>query len=886
MWLDNAPPQRRRLIPETIQTSAMDCGPAALKSLLAGFGIRVSYGRLREACQTDVDGTSIDTLEEIANHLGLEAQQIMLPADHVLLPAAEALPALTVVRLPNGLTHFVVIWRTHGRFVQVMDPGVGRRWLSQERLLQDLYLHEQAVAMDDWIEWASADGFCDPLRQRLRDLRIDAARIEQLLQSALENAHWRALAALDAAARMVASLVRNGGLTAGDEAAQMVMRFSAADAAARIPQAFWSVWADSDDAETLWFKGAVLVQALGPRRADAAEAPPPPELAAALSATEHSPERALWRLLKEDGFFSPLLLLAALFFAATGAVFEVFLLKGLLDIGRHLGEIEQRISAFEALFAFFMLMLLLELPIAATLIGLGRRLEIRLRMAFLKKIPRLGDRYFHSRLTSDMAERAYDIRILRTLPEVAVKFLRHVFTLVLTTAGIIWLSPASFGLAILAGATVLGVAFASQPLLREQDLRFRTHEAGLARFYLDALLGLVPIRTHAAARALRSEHESLLVNWFRTGMARTRVNVALVALGMFANTALAVWILFDYVAQAGEAGGALVLLYWILRLPMVGNEIAATAQQYPALRNRVLRLLEPLDAPEESEMWYAEQTSAAPASTKKSTAGARIEFDAVEVHAGGHTILQDISLRIAPGEHVAVVGPSGAGKSSLAGLLLGWHHPSSGTLRVDGRLLQGDTLHALRKRTAWVDPAVQIWNRSLHDNLYYGIPEGGGRPLENVVEQAGLAQIRAHLPADTVLGESGGLVSGGEGQRVRLGRAMLRPGTRLVILDEPFRGLDREQRRLLLERVCEHWREATLLFISHDVEDTRTFGRVLVVEEGRIREDDAPETLMQAESRYRALMEAEAAVRRGLWESAEWRRLWLEKGNLKPVALP
>jgi ABC-type bacteriocin/lantibiotic exporter with double-glycine peptidase domain len=116
----------RLFAPEVIQTSAMDCGPAALKSLLEGFGIPVSYGRLREACQTDVDGTSIDTLEEIAKQLGLDAEQVMLPADYLLLPEARALPALVVVYLPSGITHFVVLWRRYGALVQVMDPGSGR----------------------------------------------------------------------------------------------------------------------------------------------------------------------------------------------------------------------------------------------------------------------------------------------------------------------------------------------------------------------------------------------------------------------------------------------------------------------------------------------------------------------------------------------------------------------------------------------------------------------------------------------------------------------------------------------------------------------------------------------------------------------------------------
>jgi ABC-type bacteriocin/lantibiotic exporter with double-glycine peptidase domain len=80
--------RRRLLVPEVVQTSAMDCGPAALKCLLDGFGVQVSYGRLREACQTSVDGTSIDTLEDVAVQLGLDAEQIIVPVDHVLLPEA------------------------------------------------------------------------------------------------------------------------------------------------------------------------------------------------------------------------------------------------------------------------------------------------------------------------------------------------------------------------------------------------------------------------------------------------------------------------------------------------------------------------------------------------------------------------------------------------------------------------------------------------------------------------------------------------------------------------------------------------------------------------------------------------------------------------------
>lgn len=103
---------------EVVQTSNMDCRPAALKCLSEGSGVSASYGRLREACQTNVDGTSIDTMEDVARELGLDAEQIMIPVDHLLLPEMHVLPAIAVVRMPNGITHFVVIWRRLGSFLR------------------------------------------------------------------------------------------------------------------------------------------------------------------------------------------------------------------------------------------------------------------------------------------------------------------------------------------------------------------------------------------------------------------------------------------------------------------------------------------------------------------------------------------------------------------------------------------------------------------------------------------------------------------------------------------------------------------------------------------------------------------------------------------------
>jgi ABC-type bacteriocin/lantibiotic exporter with double-glycine peptidase domain len=929
--------RRRWLVPEVVQTSAMDCGPAALKCMLEGFGIPTSYGRLREACQTDVDGTSIDTIETIAAQLGLEAEQVMLPEDHLLLAESQALPAMVVVRNPNGSTHFVVVWRRHGRLVQVMDPGVGRRWMSGDELRAELYRHTMPVPAMAWREWAGSESFLSGLKRRMSDVGVAGGSVDELIDQARADEGWRGLAALDAATRMAESIARSGGVDRGGQSASVLKAFfsKAAQAAVIppegrttnteiIPANYWMARPAApgeDGEERVMMTGAVLMQARGRRDKDEVEAGAralSPELAAALEEKPSRPGLELFALLRRDGLMAPMALLAALLMAAGGIMIEAVLFQGLFNFSRHLNLPEQRMGAIAALVVFSLALLCLELPIAAGLLRAGRRLETRLRLGFLEKIPRLGDRYFQSRLISDMAERNHSAQSLRTLPALGGQFLRLGFELALTAVGVIWLNPSGAWVAATAAVIAVALPLATQSRLTERDLRVRSHNGALSRFYLDAMLGLVAVRTHGAEMSLRREHEGLLVEWMRASMGLLRVALTVEAVQALSGFGLAVWLLFDHLSRGGDAGSALLLVYWALNLPALGQEIALIAQQYPAQRNVTLRALEPLGAPEEgrgdgetgrrgdreterqsdNEVSLSPPLSVSPSPRLPVSPslpltvsnGIALGFENVSVLAGGHLILNEIDLEIEAGSHVAIVGSSGAGKSSFVGLLLGWHRAASGRVLVDGEELSGARLAQLRGETAWVDPAVQLWNRSLIDNLFYGNADCGLRMRDNLpncptsaIEMADLRRVLEKLPdgLQTGLGEGGALVSGGEGQRVRLGRAMLRRDARLVILDEPFRGLDREKRRELMERARELWSDATLLCVTHDVGETMSFERALVIEDGRIAEDGSPRALAaRPDSRYSQLLDAEDSVRAGLWAAAEWRRLRMDGGRV------
>jgi ABC-type bacteriocin/lantibiotic exporter with double-glycine peptidase domain len=892
------------LVPEVVQSSAMDCGPAALGSLLGGFGIPVSYGRLREACQTDVDGTSIDTLEDIAVALGLDAEQVVTPRDHLLRPEAEVLPAIGVVRLPNGVTHFVVVWSTFGPWVQIMDPGSGRVWVRRDKLLNQLYIHAMPVPADSWREWAATENFLGPLRARLRALGLEP---ETLLGPALADEGASTLACLDAATRMVHDLVEAGALLRGREAGRAIESlaneaklreladWSMPAQAWSIPQHYWSaapMSAGEDGELQVRLRGAVFVRCRG-RRAEtdtpevASTFELPPDLVTARNEQRTSPARTLAQMVVRDGWLTPMLVLGSLLIASAGLLIETALLRGLVELGVELDLVSERLVAWSALVAFAVSMLLLEGAVAGELLGIGRRLETRLRVAFLTKVPRLGARYFQSRLSSDMAERIHAMHGLRRLPELGAELVRSVCSLILTVIGIAWLDGGGALAAALAAVALLLATFTALPTLAERDLRFRTHGGALSRVYLDALQGLVPVRTHGAARAVRREHEQLLVEWMRAGLDLVRAAVTVETIQAIVGFAVVIAITLRHSLAAGEVGAMLLLVYWSLQLPDLGARIGELVRQYPSHRSRALRLLEPIGAPDEdrspSHARAPDEDHPTEPTDPTDPPGVSLQLDAVTVRAAGHMVLDDITLTIEPGEHIAIVGPSGAGKSSLVGLLLGWHRPAQGELRVDGEPLDGHRLAELRRETAWVDPAVALWNQALVDNLLYGSPSEALDRVGPALRDADLLELVANLPEglQTSLGEAGALLSGGEGQRVRLARALLRPGVRLVILDEPLRGLDRERRGALIRRIRAWWPSATLLCVSHDLEETREFARVVVLADGHVVEDGPPERLLaDADGAYSTMLAQERQVHAQLWQRPDWRRLTIADGSV------
>ncbi|WP_437839896.1 ATP-binding cassette domain-containing protein [Sorangium sp. So ce1153] len=884
---DRRRPHRAWLAPDVLQTSAMDCGPAALSCLLQGVGIPADTTFLRDLCRTDVDGTSIDDLEQVASDLGCPMGQLVLPADTLVEHWRLFCPCLFVRRLANGNQHFAVFWGRTARLAQVMDPADGRAWLRAAELRSVCSTHEHTIDLASWRALARTDLVLLPLRERLRALRLGPGG-EALLAEALADPSAAAVARLDAATRFARALAEAAGGPPPARVCALVRRLAASEeAAAAIPRAFR--YARVDEAEgTVALRGAVILRMTGPAvtaprdeggGGDAAAAPEGwlALVSSSSSGTGKGIARVLRDLLGEHARrVVPALAALALLLGAIVFV-EAFVISSSVTVLSALSVPRQRLSALASAGVLILGLLGVETAAVVALRRLGRVLEMRFRVALAMKIPRLGDRYFKTRLASDMAERAHQIHLIRELPALAFEVVLRVAEALLVLAMLARLD-ASYGLVAAAmAASAAALSLLASGRLAEREGRVRTQAAAMGRTFLDALLGRMPLRTHGAERALASQHESVLVAWAQAMAGHRTSSLGLYAAQSLLGLAGTAAVVRGAWASTGSALHAAVVAFWLMRLTGAVRYLTQTWLDLPAVKTSILRVLEPLRA--------REAEPAAPPAAEADTFRRPVAVSLRDVDAAerGNTMLHVGALDVAPGEHVAVVGSSGAGKSTLLALLLGLQPPARGEIAIDGAPMDARRFALLRQRTAWVDPTVHLWNDTVMANVTYGLTPEEQRDLSAAISAADLVDLLRHLPdgMETVAGESGGSVSGGQGQRIRLARALGRGEPSLVLLDEPFRGLDRAQRTRLLRRARERWRRATLLCVTHDIDETLSFSRVLVVHEGRLVEDGDPRALAaRSGSRFAQLLAAEELATRAVWGAARWRRARLDGGAL------
>jgi ATP-binding cassette subfamily B protein len=235
-----------------------------------------------------------------------------------------------------------------------------------------------------------------------------------------------------------------------------------------------------------------------------------------------------------------------------------------------------------------------------------------------------------------------------------------------------------------------------------------------------------------------------------------------------------------------------------------------------------------------------------------------VEFDAVDFSYGpAQPLIEQLNLKVAPGEHVGVVGPSGGGKSTLTRLVLRFMDVTGGDIRIDGQSIRGVKQDSLRRQISYVPQDPQMLHRTIAENIWLG--RDGEPDIDQIIEVSRAAHVHdfvQELPEayETIVGERGLKLSGGQRQRVAIAQAMLKRAP-ILILDEATSALDSESERLVQEALWSLMAECTSLVVAHRLSTIARLDRIVVVEDGAITDTGTHQQLLTHGGTYARLWE-------------------------------
>ncbi len=498
--------------------------------------------------------------------------------------------------------------------------------------------------------------------------------------------------------------------------------------------------------------------------------------------------------------------------------------------------------------------------------AIALRIKTALRERLFAHLLALGPAYAHGECSGELTHvavegvDALEAYFSQYLPQLAlaalvpISFLLLVFPLDLLS-GVILLATAP-----LIPLFMILIGNLAQDLTQRQWLTL----SRMSAYFLDVLQGLTTLKMLGRSKSQEKVIAQVSERFGDITMGVLRVTfLSALALEMVSTlstavVAVAVGLRLLYGWLTFEQAFFILLLAPEFYLPLrtLGTRFHAGMSGVSAAK-RIFEILETPPAVVQAGQVAAPDGSG-PNNLQRSPEGIQIRFEDVHfTYPDGRPALQGVTFEIEAGQTVALVGPSGAGKSTLASLLLGFIGTRQGHITVNGLPVESLDPAEWRAQVAWVPQHPHLFQASVADNIRLGRPQAS---LEQVIRAARLAQAEAfinELPQgyDTLIGERGARLSGGQAQRIALARAFLKDAP-VLILDEASANLDPLHEADLREATRRLLSGRTALIIAHRLSSVYQAGRIVVLDHGRVVESGAHAGLLRQEGLYQRLVDA------------------------------
>ncbi|MCC5993424.1 MAG: ATP-binding cassette domain-containing protein [Rhodobacteraceae bacterium] len=468
---------------------------------------------------------------------------------------------------------------------------------------------------------------------------------------------------------------------------------------------------------------------------------------------------------------------------------------------------------------------------------LGERLVADIRKALFSRVINRSPAFYEQIMTGEVLSRlTTDTTLIQSVVGSSVSIaLRNLLMLI---GGLVLLALTS---AKLTGFVLLMVPVIIVPIVvmgRKLRRLSRENQDWIAASSANASEALSAVQTvqanthEAASRAGFDRVTEISFDVARRRIFTRALLTVIVIFLVFAGILGTLWAGARDVAAGAMTPGELAqfVIYAVIVAGSVGalSEIWSELQRAAGATERIIELLHATDSV---------QDPATPLPLPRPTKGA-VDFDDVTFHyptRPGQQALNGVTLRVAPGETVALVGPSGAGKTTILQLLMRYYDPHSGAVRIDGVDLRDMARNDFRRAVALVPQEPMIFATTAMDNIRFGRPDASDEEVIAAARAAHADDFLSALPDgyNTQLGERGVMLSGGQKQRVAIARAILRDAP-ILLLDEATSALDAESEAAVQRAVDHLSRDRTTIVIAHRLATVKQADRIIVFDEGRI----------------------------------------------------